>query len=165
MSYTQIVKKQTLNENIDKVWEFMSSPKNLEEITPNEMSFNITSSNKDEKMYEGMIITYKVTPLLNIPLSWMTEITHVKDKKFFVEGEKQLGFLFNDFPNQDINKAHIINIINNAMNYSLNFDLQTPNFNDVKVVSVNQVLNLNNNHKIRTAKRLGFKLSNETNNQ
>ena len=55
MSYTQIVKEQTLNENIDKVWEFMSSPKNLEEITPNEMSFNITSSNKDEKMYEGMI--------------------------------------------------------------------------------------------------------------
>tara|TARA_B100000900_G_scaffold416228_1_gene450318 strand:+ start:2359 stop:3051 length:693 start_codon:yes stop_codon:yes gene_type:complete len=88
-----------------------------------------------------------------------------KDKKFFVEGEKQLGFLFNDFENQDINKAHLINIINNAINYSLNFDLQTPNFNDVKVVSVNQVLNLNNNHKIRTAKRLGFKLSNETNNQ
>ena len=90
MSYTQIVKKQTLNENIDKVWEFMSSPKNLEEITPKEMSFNITSSNKDEKMYEGMIITYKVTPLLNIPLSWMTEITHVKEKKFFVD-EQRLG--------------------------------------------------------------------------
>ena len=55
MSYTQIVKEQTLNENIDKVWEFMSSPKNLEEITPNEMSFNITSSNKNEKMYEIII--------------------------------------------------------------------------------------------------------------
>ena len=62
----------------------MSSPKNLEEITPKEMSFNITSSNKNEKMYEGMIITYKVTPLLNIPLSWMTEITHVKEKKFLL---------------------------------------------------------------------------------
>jgi len=90
MSYTQIIKEQTLNENIDKVWDFMSSPKNLEEITPNEMSFNITSSNKDEKMYEGMIITYKVTPLLNIPLSWMTEITHVKEKMFFVD-EQRLG--------------------------------------------------------------------------
>ena len=41
-------------------------------------------------MYEGMIITYKVTPLLNIPLSWMTEITHVKEKKFFVD-EQRLG--------------------------------------------------------------------------
>jgi len=90
MSYTQIIKEQTLNENIDKVWDFMSSPKNLEEITPNEMSFNITSSNKNEKMYEGMIITYKVTPLLNIPLNWMTEITHVKEKKFFVD-EQRLG--------------------------------------------------------------------------
>lgn len=88
-----------------------------------------------------------------------------KDKKFFIEGEKQLGFLFTDFTNQNINKEHITNIINNAMDYSLNFDLQTPNFNDVKVVSVNQVLNINNNHKIRTSKRLGFKLLNETNNQ
>jgi hypothetical protein len=88
-----------------------------------------------------------------------------KDKNFFIEGEKQLGFLFSDFTNQNINKEHITNIINNAMDYSLNFDLQTPNFNDVKVVSVNQVLNLNNNHKIRTSKRLGFKLLNETNNQ
>ena len=90
MSYTQIIKEQTLNENIDNVWDFMSSPKNLEEITPEEMSFNITSSNKDEKMYEGMIITYEVTPLLNIPLSWMTEITHVKEKNFFVD-EQRLG--------------------------------------------------------------------------
>ena len=63
-----------------------------------------------------------------------------------------------------MNKEYITNIINNAIIHSLNFDLQTPSFNDVKVVSVSQVLNLNNNHKIRTAKRLGFKFSNETNN-
>ncbi len=88
-----------------------------------------------------------------------------KDRNFFVEGEDQLGFLFSDFTNQSMNKEYITNIINNAIIHSLNFDLQTPSFNDVKVVSVSQVLNLNNNHKIRTAKRLGYKLSNETNNQ
>tara|TARA_B100000963_G_scaffold40097_2_gene29826 strand:- start:5586 stop:6278 length:693 start_codon:yes stop_codon:yes gene_type:complete len=88
-----------------------------------------------------------------------------KDRNFFVEGEGQLGFLFSDFTNQSMNKEYVNNIINNAITHSLNFDLQTPNFNDVKVVSVSQVLNLNNNHKIRTAKRLGYKLSNETNNQ
>lgn len=87
-----------------------------------------------------------------------------KDRNFFVEGEDQLGFLFSDFTNQSINKEYITSIISNAITYSLNFDLQTPNFNDVKIVSVSQVLNLNNNHKIRTAKRLGFKFSNETNN-
>ena len=86
-----------------------------------------------------------------------------KDKHFFVEGDKQLGFLFNDFVNQQIDSSQIDKIINAAISYSLNFDLQTPNFNDVKLVSVHQILDINNNHKIKTSKRMGFKLSSETN--
>ncbi len=87
-----------------------------------------------------------------------------KDKHFFVEGDKQLGFLFNDFINQQINSVQIDKIINEAMVYALNFDLQTPNFNDVKVVSVHQILDMNNNQKLKTAKRMGYKFSFETNN-
>tara|TARA_B100001540_G_scaffold300901_1_gene306803 strand:+ start:168 stop:839 length:672 start_codon:yes stop_codon:yes gene_type:complete len=87
-----------------------------------------------------------------------------KDRHFFVEGEQQLGFLFNDFVNQKINKEYMDNIVNSVMDYSLNFDLQTPNFNDVKVISVHQILDINNNHKIKTSKRLGFQFSDETNN-
>ena len=87
-----------------------------------------------------------------------------KDKHFFVEGDKQLGFLFNDFINQQINTVQIDKIINEAMVYALNFDLQTPNFNDVKVVSVHQILDMNNNQKLKTAKRMGYKFSFETNN-
>ena len=87
-----------------------------------------------------------------------------KDNHFFVEGDKQLGFLFNDFVNQQIDEVQICEIIDAAMIYALNFDLQTPNFNDVKVVSLHQILDINNNHKIKTSKRLGFKFSSETNN-
>ena len=87
-----------------------------------------------------------------------------KDKHFFVEGDKQLGFLFNDFVNQQINTDQIDKIINETMVYALNFDLQTPNFNDVKVVSVHQILDMNNNQKLKTAKRMGYKFSFETNN-
>ena len=87
-----------------------------------------------------------------------------KDNHFFVEGDKQLGFLFNDFVNQKIDEVQICKIIDSAMIYALNFDLQTPNFNDVKVVSLHQILDINNNHKIKTSKRLGFKFSSETNN-
>lgn len=87
-----------------------------------------------------------------------------KDNHFFVEGDKQLGFLFNDFVNQQIDEVKICKIIDTAMIYALNFDLQTPNFNDVKVVSLHQILDINNNHKIKTSKRLGFKFSSETNN-
>jgi hypothetical protein len=87
-----------------------------------------------------------------------------KDNHFFVEGDKQLGFLFNDFVNQQIDEVQICKIIDTAMIYALNFDLQTPNFNDVNVVSLHQILDINNNHKIKTSKRLGFKFSSETNN-
>jgi hypothetical protein len=87
-----------------------------------------------------------------------------KDNHFFVEGDKQLGFFFNDFVNQQIDEVQICKIIDTAMIYALNFDLQTPNFNDVNVVSLHQILDINNNHKIKTSKRLGFKFSSETNN-
>lgn len=87
-----------------------------------------------------------------------------KDKHFFLEGEKQLGFLFNDFVNQQINTKEIEKIIVETMVYALNFDLQTPNFNEVKVVSVHQILDINNNQKLKTAKRMGYKFSFETNN-
>ena len=47
-----------------------------------------------------------------------------KDNHFFVEGDKQLGFLFNDFVNQQIDSSQIDKIVNAAITYSLNFDLQ-----------------------------------------
>ena len=87
-----------------------------------------------------------------------------KEKHFFLDGDKQLGFLFNDFINQQINSVQIDKIINETMIYALNFDLQAPNFNDVKVVSVHQILDMNNNQKLKTAKRMGYKFSFETNN-
>lgn len=87
-----------------------------------------------------------------------------KDSHFFVEGENELGFLFDDFVNQEINNDQIDKIINSAIEYSLNFDLQTPDFKEVKMVSVHEILEINNNHKLKTSKRMGFKFSNETNN-
>ena len=90
MPYTQIIREQLVKTNIDKLWSFVSSPKNLEKITPNYMKFNITSNNKNEAMYSGMIISYKVTPLLKLPLKWVTEITHLEEKKFFVD-EQRIG--------------------------------------------------------------------------
>ena len=39
-------------------------------------------------MYEGMIITYKITPLFGIKMNWMTEITHVKEGEYFVDEQR-----------------------------------------------------------------------------
>ena len=39
-------------------------------------------------MYAGMIITYKVYPVLGIPFNWVTEITQVKEKNFFIDEQR-----------------------------------------------------------------------------
>ena len=74
--------------SLEQAWEYFSSPKNLNEITPADMVFKITST-LPEKMYEGMFITYKISPLLNIPMNWVTEITHIKEHEFFVDEQRK----------------------------------------------------------------------------
>jgi ligand-binding SRPBCC domain-containing protein len=73
---------------LEAAWDFFSKPDNLKEITPSKMGFNIISRHHGDKMYAGQIIEYKVRPVLGIPLYWMTEITHVQDKEFFVDEQR-----------------------------------------------------------------------------
>jgi len=81
---------QRLPISIDQAWEFFSDPANLSRITPEEMSFNIITDLhlQGEKMYPGMIIAYKITPFFKLRMNWVTEITHVKEKEFFVDNQK-----------------------------------------------------------------------------
>ena len=77
-------KTQKLPISPEKAWEFLSNPKNLKIITPDYMSFNIVSP-IDRPLYTGQIIQYIVTPLLGIKTKWVSEITHIEDKKYFVD--------------------------------------------------------------------------------
>ncbi len=77
-------KKQQLPITLDKAWEFLSNPKNLPIITPDYMSFKIVSK-IDRPLYTGQIIQYIVTPLLGIKTKWVSEITHIEEKKYFVD--------------------------------------------------------------------------------
>lgn len=79
---------QTIPVSLDEAWDFFSSPANLQTITPDGMGFKIISQHHGEKMYAGQIIEYKVSPVLGIPLYWMTEITHVEDKIYFVDEQR-----------------------------------------------------------------------------
>ncbi len=73
---------------LNEAWEFFSNPANLGQITPDGMGFNMISVFHGNKMYAGQIIEYKVSPVLNIPLYWMTEITHVEENKYFVDEQR-----------------------------------------------------------------------------
>jgi ligand-binding SRPBCC domain-containing protein len=90
MAFYQLTKKQFVPATMGEVWDFISSPQNLKEITPDYMGFDITSENLPEKMYPGMIISYKVRPLFGIPMTWVTEITQVAEKRYFVD-EQRVG--------------------------------------------------------------------------
>lgn len=90
MAITQFYAEQKIPSSMEEIWDFISSPANLKKITPPHMGFNITSRNISEKMHEGMIITYKVSPLPGFRTNWMTEITHIKEMKYFVD-EQKLG--------------------------------------------------------------------------
>ena len=79
---------QNIPVSIEKAWEFFSNPGNLQTITPASMGFNIVSKHHGDKMYAGQLIEYKVKPILGIPVYWMTEITHVVDKKYFIDEQR-----------------------------------------------------------------------------
>jgi ligand-binding SRPBCC domain-containing protein len=81
--YTQFVPA-----SLDVVWDFFSSPANLSKITPPEMGFIITSP-KPAEMYAGMLITYKVSPALGIKLGWVTEITQINHRKYFIDEQRR----------------------------------------------------------------------------
>ena len=111
-------KKQNLPITIDQAWEFLSSPKNLKTITPDYMSFDILSG-AEKPMFPGQIIQYIVTPILGIKTKWVTEITHVKDKEYFVD-EQRFG------PYTLWHHKHFIKEINNGVEMEDIIDYKIP---------------------------------------
>ncbi len=89
MPIYRIIQEQPVNASLAEVWRFFSRADNLQKITPEDMRFRVTSGELPEEIYPGQIITYKVSPLLGIPLFWMTEITHVVPQKLFVDEQRR----------------------------------------------------------------------------
>ena len=107
MRIYRLKKSQKLPITIDEAWAFFSNPANLKIITPDYMGFNIVNPEKS-KMYSGQIIKYKVSPLFNIKMNWVTEISHVKENKLFVD-EQRFG------PYKFWHHKHIFEEINNGI--------------------------------------------------
>ncbi|NBG66688.1 hypothetical protein [Acidiluteibacter ferrifornacis] len=84
-----------------------------------------------------------------------------KDNHFFVEGKRQLGFLFNDFSNSKISATSLRSIIETAILYAMEFDLYTPPYNEVKEISIGSMIHESSILKVKTSKRMGYKFSQE----
>ena len=80
---------QVIQATIERAWDFFSDPRNLVKITPPELDFTVLTD-LAERVHPGMMIQYRVRPLLGIPVRWLTEITHVEQGRFFVD-EQRIG--------------------------------------------------------------------------
>lgn len=84
-----------------------------------------------------------------------------KDNHFFIEGKGHLGTQFRDFINGELNDERFCQIIRYSINHAVNFDLLTPPYDIVNYVSVEDMKMISSSLNLKTAKRLGFRFSNE----
>jgi len=80
-----------------------------------------------------------------------------KEHHYFIEGKRELGMLYSNFGTALIDRASVQNIIESAIEYTTNFDLLTPPYDEVKVVSVGEMRTNFDKKSIVTGKRLGFR--------
>ena len=84
------------------------------------------------------------------------------EKHYFIEGKRELGMLYNNFNTSLINSDSVQNIVESAIEYTTNFDLLTPPYDEIKVVSVGEMRNNFDKKSLVTAKRLGFRFQADT---
>lgn len=84
-----------------------------------------------------------------------------RENHFFVEGKRQSSELVKDFGSDEMTKAYMKEIIETAVHYAIDFDLLVPPYDQVKIVTVEQMHAEINNSRIQTGKRLGFKFNSD----
>lgn len=94
MSMHRLYRQQQIQASLPQVWRFFSDARNLAQLTPPymRMRMRITSGEMADEIYPGMVITYKVSPVAGIALSWMTEITHAEKERLFVDEQRHGPF-------------------------------------------------------------------------
>lgn len=116
----QLYKEQQVNCDIETAWEFFSSPFNLSKITPKDMGFVVKSDLDSKSIYEGMEINYTVSPLLKIPMTWKTIITHVDFQKSFTDFQAKGPYKqWNHFHEFVVNEDGVL--IRDIVDYELPF--------------------------------------------
>jgi ligand-binding SRPBCC domain-containing protein len=79
--------RQIIPARRENCWKFFSDPRNLVRITPETLKFEILSE-VPERIYPGLMIQYRVSPLFGVSITWLTEITHVQEPGMFVDEQR-----------------------------------------------------------------------------
>lgn len=78
----------TIPRSLEETWEFFSRPENLQKLTPKDVKFEFLTPLEGVEMYPGIAIQYRVTPFPGFTTDWITEITQIKDKEYFVDDQR-----------------------------------------------------------------------------
>lgn len=79
-----------------------------------------------------------------------------REGKFFVEGKRQERWKVDEFGKESVSREAILEILERAILYALDFDLLVPTYDTVKKVTAEQFLSRQENTKLQTGKRLGY---------
>jgi hypothetical protein len=82
-----------------------------------------------------------------------------KDQHYFVEGKRQLGFLYNQFHQAKLTPEEAQKVVESTILYTLDFDLLVPQYDQVKLVTISDIQATSSLLVQRTGKRLGFHFS------
>ena len=85
-----------------------------------------------------------------------------KDNHYFIEGKREVGQLYNNFQSSVITRESVRLILESAIRYTCNFDLLTPPYEAMKMVTVADIQSSLDNMKMTTGKRLGFRFINDS---
>jgi len=80
-----------------------------------------------------------------------------RENHYFTEGKREIGLLYNNFTGNILDQKAIRMIIHSSVLYTVNFDLLTPPFENIKEVSVAEMQTTLDSMSISTGKRLGFR--------
>ena len=80
-----------------------------------------------------------------------------RESHYFIEGKREIGLLYNNFATSHLDANTISSILQSSIRYTLNFDLLTPPYENMKEVTVLEMQATLENLQIRTGKRLGFR--------
>ncbi|HEX8904280.1 MAG TPA: SRPBCC family protein [Longimicrobiaceae bacterium] len=87
MRLHRLEQRQSFPAPMDRVWDFFADPRNLALVTPPEMRLQITSE-LPERVYAGLLITYRLRPIAGVPVNWVNEITHVERPHRWIDEQR-----------------------------------------------------------------------------
>ena len=79
-----------------------------------------------------------------------------RERRYFVEGKQQDSLRAADFGRAEIGREALVAILESAIDFSLNFDLLMPPYEENKRVTLDQFNTRMDNSKFVTGKRLGY---------